>query len=226
MAQPPESPNPLAASVGCKSALPSTVSEPRVRAFARVPRGARRRARCIPALPLPINSGSGLAETNAINGSECLHPPGCPSPDTERVNAASNDGRVESDAPPARDFIETGYSRHSFRVCTRARHHPLARTRRSNCLAGTTPRPRRTSANAARVQALPGPTGSTLVRVRLLNHRRTFAGTGHHSGRHTPCAVSLILRCSSHVGRTSSRPGRPGMPEAPASARFAVPPRD
>lgn len=104
----PESPNPLAARAGCKSALPSTVSEPRVRAFARVPRGARRRARCIPALPLPIYSGSGLAETNAIHGSGCLHPPGCPSPDTEHVNADPNDGRVESDAPPARDFIETG----------------------------------------------------------------------------------------------------------------------
>lgn len=104
----PESPNPLAASAGCKSALPSTVSEPRVRAFARVPRGARRRARCIPALPLPIYSGSGFVESNAIHGSGCLHPPGCPSPDTEHVNADPNDGRVESDAPPARDFIETG----------------------------------------------------------------------------------------------------------------------
>ena len=139
----PESPNPLAASAGCKSAPPAPVSEPRVRAFARVPRGARRRARCIPALPLPIYSGSGLAETNAIHGSGCLHPPGCPSPDTELVNADPNDGRVESDAPPARDLIETGSSRHSFRVCTCARHHPSARTRRSNCLAGTTPRPRR-----------------------------------------------------------------------------------
>jgi len=104
----PESQNPLAASAGCKSAPPAPISEPRVRAFARVPRGARRRARCIPALPLLTYSGSGFAETNAILGSSCLHPPGCPSPDTELVNADPNDGRVESNAPPARDFIETG----------------------------------------------------------------------------------------------------------------------
>lgn len=83
--------------------------------------------------------------------------------------------------------------------------------------------PPATTSHGARVQAMPGPTGSTLVRLRLFNHRRTFAGTGHHSGRHTPCAVSLILRCSSHVGRTTSRPGRPGIAEAPAPTRFAVP---
>ena len=73
------------------------------------------------------------------------------------------------------------------------------------------------------VRASPGPTWSTLIRVRRLNHRLTPAGTGHHSGRHTPCAVSLILYCSSHVGRTTSRPGRPGIAEAPAPTRFAVP---
>ncbi len=30
------------------------------------------------------------------------------------------------------------------------------------------------------------------------------AGTGHHSGSHTPCTVSLTLHHSSHVGRTYS----------------------
>ena len=57
--------------------------------------------------------------------------------------------------------------------------------------------------------ACAGPTRSTLIRVRRFNHRLTPAGTGYHSGSHTPCTVSLTLRYSSHVGRThSSRPFR------------------
>ena len=53
-----------------------------------------------------------------------------------------------------------------------------------------------------------GPTWSTLIRVRHFKHRLT-PGTGHHSGRHTPCAVSLTLHYSSHVGRDfMSRPAR------------------
>ncbi len=41
--------------------------------------------------------------------------------------------------PPAHDFIEMGLSRRFFRVCICARHHPLARTRLSDCLAEKTP---------------------------------------------------------------------------------------
>lgn len=38
-----------------------------------------------------------------------------------------------------------------------------------------------------------------------------YADTGYHSGSHTPCTVSLTLRYSSHVGRTtSSVPSRYG----------------
>lgn len=46
--------------------------------------------------------------------------------------------------------------------------------------------------------------------MRPLKHRLTCTGTGYHSGRHTPCTVSLTLHCSSHVGRTicSSGPAR------------------
>ena len=68
-----------------------------------------------------------------------------------------------------------------------------------------------------RMQALPAPTGSTLIRVRRLKHRLTKAGTGYHSGSHTPCAVSLTLHYSSHVGGTRG-PDRPGMSKAPAPA--------
>jgi len=49
------------------------------------------------------------------------------------------------------------------------------------------------------------------------------AGTGYHSGRHTPCAVSLTLRRRRHVGRTPGRPDRSGMCEAPAPPQFPAP---
>lgn len=41
--------------------------------------------------------------------------------------------------PPAHHIVVTDLSRHPFRVCCCARHHPLTRTRHSNCLAGVTP---------------------------------------------------------------------------------------
>ena len=44
--------------------------------------------------------------------------------------------------PPAHHIIVTGSFRHPSRACNCARHPPSARTRRSNCLAGTTPFPR------------------------------------------------------------------------------------
>ena len=44
-----------------------------------------------------------------------------------------------------------------------------------------------------------------------------LTGTGHHSGSHTPCAVSLILRYSSHVGQ-DLRPFHLGMCGTPAPA--------
>jgi len=49
---------------------------------------------------------------------------------------------------------------------------PVARTRRSNCLAGTTPhRPTAMRRRRNGVEASPRPTWGTLVRVRLLKHR-------------------------------------------------------
>jgi len=49
---------------------------------------------------------------------------------------------------------------------------PVARTRRSNCLAGTTPqRPAAMRRRRNGVEASPRPTWGTLVRVRLLKHR-------------------------------------------------------
>ena len=59
------------------------------------------------------------------------------------------------------------------------------------------------------MQASPAPTWGTLIRERPFNHRLTPAGTGYHSGSHSPCAVSLTLHHSSHVGRNLlSRPAR------------------
>jgi len=43
------------------------------------------------------------------------------------------------------------------------------------------------------------------------------AGTGHHSGRQTPCAVIPVLHSSSHVGWIFD-PCSPGMSKAPAEA--------
>ena len=63
--------------------------------------------------------------------------------------------------PPAHDVIETGKSRHLFRVCECARHHPSARTRRFNCLL------------KLRRAFWPAPTQGTLIKVRHLNHRLT-----------------------------------------------------
>lgn len=73
---------------------------------------------------------------------------------------------------------------------------PVARTRRLNCLAQDASSLRwsywRHSHQSA---AFESPADK--------------AGTGHHSGSHTPCTVSLTLRCNSHVGRTfSSEPDR------------------
>jgi len=45
-------------------------------------------------------------------------------------------GKLSSPAP-----VETSYTRHPFRVCCCARHHPLAHTRRLHCLAQPTVRP-------------------------------------------------------------------------------------
>ena len=118
--------------------------------------------------------------------------------------------------PPAHHFLEMGSSRRLFRVCNCARHHPLARTRRCNCLAATTPS-LRLFAEGNWVQAPPAPTGSTLIRVRRFNHRLT-SGTGYHSGRPTPCAVIPVLHHSSHVSWTPVRPRSSGMSEAPAPA--------
>ena len=108
-------------------------------------------------------------------------------------------------------------------VCAGARHHPLARTRRSHCLAGTTPRPRPLEPRDW------GP-GSAWSYWRHSHQSAAFeapadsqAGTGYHSGRHTPCAVSLTLRRRRHVGRTPGRPDRSGMCEAPAPPQFPAP---
>ena len=80
----------------------------------------------------------------------------------------------------------------------------LARTRRFDCLAEATFRLR----PARRAELRRDPNRGTLIRVRLFKHRLT-TGTGYHSGRHTPCTVSAILRSNSHVGRTHwSEPAR------------------
>ena len=60
------------------------------------------------------------------------------------VLCRSSSGQVEfgSTRPPRRCDRS---SRHPFRVCSCARHHPLTRTRPFNCLAEETPCPRRSS---------------------------------------------------------------------------------
>ena len=47
-------------------------------------------------------------------------------------------------------------------------------------------------------------------------------GTGNHPGRLTPCAVSLTLRCNSHVGQDNDCPVHPGMCKTPVSPLFPV----
>jgi hypothetical protein len=132
-----------------------------------------------------------------------------------------------SSSPPAHHVIETGCSRRSFRVCACARHHPWHAPAASTALQKRHPIFSGLLAEGDRVQASPAPTRSTLIRVRRFNHRLTPAGTGHHSGSYTPCAVSRILRCSSHVGQDpwsesarygrGSRPGIVSGPEGPIS---------
>jgi len=112
--------------------------------------------------------------------------------------------------PPAHDFIETGSSRRLFRVCWCARHHPLARTRPLDCLAQVASSLRwsywRHSHQSAAFEA-----------------PANDAGTGYHSGRPTPCAVSLTLRDRSHVGRTlASEPARPARGSRPGSVSSAL----
>ncbi len=202
------------------------MSEPRVRAEARVPPRCTRVARCIPALPLPIYSGSGFAESIRRLGAACSCLPRRPvaRPQADVVGRASHDGRVEPlPIPPARDLIETGSSRRSFRVCTCARHHPSARTRPPNCLAGRTPR------NTEPTARHPAESRRRLVLLGALSSDCGLSITGgHQPAPDTTPAATLLARLvwSFFTGVTSGGflrvPTRPGMPRLPPRTRFAV----
>ena len=102
--------------------------------------------------------------------------------------------------PPAHHVVVTGSPVTPF-VCALRPAPPVARTRRSNCLAGTTPKPRR----SRRWRLGPGWAWSYLGHSHQSAAFETpadLAGTGYHSGSHTPCAVILVLHHSSHVGWT------------------------
>ena len=177
-------------------------------------------ARCIPALPLPIYSGSGCVNPlrspthrHFSNVSSCLqHGVTCPqAPSAERksLSGKKRAGGIHSTCPPRhcnRSF------RHPFRVCiapgtTRSAHTPSGLP----CPGCVRPSPRLLGAAA---RSYLGHSHQSAAFEAPADN----AGTGYHSGSRTPCAVIRVLHYSSHVGWTFMRPDLTGMSEAPAPA--------
>ena len=223
-AQPPESPNPFCSLLLRNMALPACPSRNLWSAQSAGFLSGESSARCIPLSPLPIYSGSGCVKPCCLpthrhfsNDSGCFSA-ALPVPRHAPLSAAlcpARSGQVAF-TPPAHHAIVTGHSVTPF-VCALRPAPPVARTRRFNCLAEATPSLRFSG------QRRLGP-GSAWSYLEHSHQSAAFeapannAGTGYHSGSHTPCAVIPVLHYSSHVGWTSMRPDLPGMSEAPASA--------